>query len=213
MTPFNMPDRLCYLFMKAGELLPPLLNVPVKENSKELLPEFIKALRPLLLETILFPTMATLQRTLDALDIEGLAKLWSISSPSGKLGSPIGTNAQNPVMDEWVSFVNEYLKSNAGRDYQLTDLSSMDVSRLRFYMLAYLMSATFKDCSVILRLGSGVPDSITAIDLDPKAIDRLRKWEIQDREIVFGFKDALTTGNVTKAACTDAKLELNLAAQ
>jgi inositol-pentakisphosphate 2-kinase len=178
------------------------------ENSKDLLPDFIQALMPLLYETTLLPKMATLQRTLDALDIEGLVKLWNAHHPGDS--SPIGTNAPDPDLKEWIQFTEEYLKSNGGQDYEITDLGAMDEARLRFYILCYLMSATFKDCSVILRLDSGMPDSITAIDLDPKAIDRLKKWEAQDREIVLGFKEGLASGEITQAPCTDAKVEASL---
>lgn len=167
---------------------------------------------PLLYETTLFPKMATLQRTLDALDIEGLVKLWNVRFPESQTPTPtpIGTDIPDPDMKEWIQFTEEYLKSNAGRDYKLADLAAVDEARLRFYMMAYLMSATLKDCSVILRLGSGVPDSITAIDLDPKAIDRLKKWEAQDREIALGFKGGLASGEITQPPCKDGKVEASL---
>ncbi|KAJ7784381.1 hypothetical protein B0H16DRAFT_1681796 [Mycena metata] len=47
--------------------------------------------------------------------------------------------------------------------------------------LAYLLSATFKDCYILVRVPDG---TATVVDLDPKSVDRLRKWEQLDKEIV-----------------------------
>jgi inositol-pentakisphosphate 2-kinase len=107
-------------------------------------------------------------------------------------------------MDEWVSFIGEYLATNAQPDYTPEDIGSPEAKkRLRFYLMAYLMSATFKDCSVILRLGSGSGDRTTVIDLDPKKIEKLRTWEVQDLEIVRGFKESLRTGVASIPPCKD----------
>jgi inositol-pentakisphosphate 2-kinase len=108
-------------------------------------------------------------------------------------------------MDEWVSFIDGYLATNARPDYTLEVVDTPGAKeRLRYYMMAYLMSATFKDCSVILRLGSGSGDQITVIDLDPKKIEKLRAWEVQDLEIVRRFKESLRTGTVSISSCDDA---------
>ncbi|PVG01131.1 hypothetical protein CPB86DRAFT_782039 [Serendipita vermifera] len=205
---------------QAEELLSPLLGVEPSNKLNNLLPSFIKALLPLLVDTNLLSTMAKLQRNLDLIDIEGLVKLWqspslysmtatalkgtSSSNPSN--GStqtsdghdptaPIGTGSQDPTMDEWVVFVQEYLVSHGGRDYidengflLPEDDPEKEKGRLRYLLIAYLMSGTFKDCSIILRLGSGYDDTITAIDLDPKSTDRVKKWAAQDRDIVLGYK-------------------------
>lgn len=69
------------------------------------------------------------------------------------------------------------------------------IENLRYYLLAYLLSATFKDCSVIVKLDFLRPGDnsehevypVTVIDLDPKSLGRLRQWEELDREIVSSY--------------------------
>jgi inositol-pentakisphosphate 2-kinase len=173
-----------------------------------MLPAFTRALLPLLVNTKLLPILGTLQRTLDAFDIEGLVRLWNLSNSqiSGDSVLPIASGTPQPTMDEWVSFIDEYLATNARPDYTLEGVDTPEAKeRLRYYMMAYLMSATFKDCSVILRLGSGSGDRITVIDLDPKKIEKLRTWEVQDLEIVRGFKEVLRTGTASISSCEDAR--------
>jgi inositol-pentakisphosphate 2-kinase len=168
---------------------------------------FTRALLPLLVDNKLLPILGTLQRTLDAFDIEGLVHLWNLSNSqtSGDSALPIASGMPQPTMDEWVSFIDEYLTTNARSDYILEGVDTPEAKeRLRYYMMAYLMSATFKDCSVILRLGSGSRDRITVIDLDPKKIEKLRTWEVQDLEIVRGFKESLRTGVASISSCKDA---------
>ena len=156
----------------------------------DLRPLFIERLLPLLYDTVLLRTLATLQRTLDALDIEGLSALWTLNpSHDHQENIPVGWRSPEPTIEEWVSFTAEYLEG--GREYDSFDLSKMEGGRLRYWMLAYLMSATFKDCSMILRLSGDETDgkdTITAIDLDPKSVERLRQWGKQDREIVLAYK-------------------------
>ncbi|KIM22257.1 hypothetical protein M408DRAFT_79282 [Serendipita vermifera MAFF 305830] len=192
---------------QASQLLAPVLGLPADTDINDLLAPFTKALLPLLVETKLLPVIGTLQRTLDAFDIEGLVRLWNLSltNTGGDPTAVIASNTPQPTMDEWVSFVQEYLSTNAISGYALEDINSPETQkRLRYYMMAYLMSATFKDCSVILRLGSGLGDRITVIDLDPKKIEKLRTWEVQDSKIVRGFKESLQAGKVNIAPCNDA---------
>lgn len=82
-----------------------------------------------------------------------------------------------------------------------------DTANLKYYCLAYLLSASFKDCSVILRM---VPTkegpepwkkSITVIDLDVKSVDRLHKWEKLDQKIVEAY-----TGLPEPTHCIDQAL-------
>jgi inositol-pentakisphosphate 2-kinase len=162
---------------------------------------FVERLLPLLYDTVLLRTLATLQRTLDALDIEGLSALWSLNpSQDHQENIPVGWRSPEPTIDEWVSFTAEYLEG--GHEYDCFDLNKMESGRLRYWMLAYLMSATFKDCSMILRLYGDEKDgkdTITAIDLDPKSVARLRQWGKQDREIVLAYKKR----GMTKQPCVD----------
>ncbi|KAF8205677.1 inositol-pentakisphosphate 2-kinase [Mycena galopus ATCC 62051] len=124
------------------------------------------ALLPVLMNTPVLRTLAHLQRTLDALDIEGLAALWDLAS--------IGAE---PTIPEWAEFVSTYLAAPSPPP-------PADAAHLRYHVLAYLLAATFKDCSVIVRVPDG---TATLIDLDPKSIARLRKWERMDKEIVAAY--------------------------
>ncbi|KAF7337935.1 Inositol-pentakisphosphate 2-kinase [Mycena venus] len=126
----------------------------------------ISALLPVLTNTSILRTLSCLQRTLDALDIEGLAPLWDLAS--------VGTD---PTIAEWAEFVSAYLAAPS-------PAPPADPAHLRYHVLAYLLSATFKDCSVIVRVPDG---TATVIDLDPKSVDRLRKWEEMDKEIVAAY--------------------------
>jgi inositol-pentakisphosphate 2-kinase len=163
------------------------------------MPLFIERLSPLLLNTPLLSLLSKLQRSLDSLDIEGLSRLWA-QYHSG----PIGSGIPDPTMDEWASFTKMYLDTHPPAPTQIDQLAWIDKERLRYYILAYLFSATFKDCSVILHFDSGLEDSITVIDLDPKKVGKLQKWEVHDREIVMAFKKALEKGEVTIPPCVDS---------
>ena len=189
------------------DLLVPILGVPQGGDIGQLRPAFTQALLPLLVDTNLLPVIGTLQRTLDTFDIEGLVRMWNASHthPGDTPVPVIASDTPQPTMDEWVTFIQEYLSTNALPEYKLESVSSSEgLERLRYYMMAYLMSATFKDCSVILRLGSGFGDRITVIDLDPKKIEKLRTWEVQDSKIVRGFKESVQAGKVNIPPCKDA---------
>ncbi|KAF8527042.1 inositol-pentakisphosphate 2-kinase [Gautieria morchelliformis] len=145
-------------------------------TTSDLLPLFINALLPLILSTSLFSILAHHQKTLDSLDIEGLSQLWSRLHP----GVPLGHDEPEPTMVEWDAFIKTYL---GGED-----------ETLRYHMLAYLLSATFKDCSVILRpkykdWAEGIEGSLTVIDLDLKSVSKMHTWETLDREIVQNFAE------------------------
>lgn len=45
------------------------------------------------------------------------------------------------------------------------------------------------------------PDRVTVIDLDPKSLDRLRKWEVLDQEIADAYSEVEPKG------CVDAWVE------
>ncbi|KAF8891187.1 inositol-pentakisphosphate 2-kinase [Infundibulicybe gibba] len=125
-------------------------------STNDIRESFASALSAFFERTPVLRLISNLQRTLDILDIEGLSQLWhntEVSEPAYAIPSP---------------------------------------EILRYYVLAYLLSATFKDCSLIIRLDPlrpGMPtadvglERITVIDLDPKGIERLRKWEQMDQEI------------------------------
>ncbi|KAG5634090.1 hypothetical protein H0H81_003448 [Sphagnurus paluster] len=190
---------------------------------------FVSALLPTLLNTSVLHTLSNLQRTLDVLDIEGLSQLWRQAETSNplyraKFGSsleqtssgntsiptpclPFGVSSDSiafkePTIDDWTEFLDIYTA-----DTQI-DHTNPTPENLRYYLLAYLLSATFKDCSIIVRLdrlrhtatAQGIqPGQINVIDLDLKNIERLRKWEKIDQEIVNTY----TLANARKT-CIDA---------
>ncbi|KAI0807758.1 inositol-pentakisphosphate 2-kinase [Fomes fomentarius] len=174
----------------------------------ELRDAFTHALLPLLLGTPVLRTLSTLQRTLDALDVEGLAALWAALRPAGH---KLGQGEAEPDMAEWTAFVDVYLArygpplpstSDPNPNSSERGETTRTEEELRFQMAAYLLSASFKDCSVILRMPppppprtvassgdeEGVRGRVTVIDLDVKSIDRLSKWAELDREIVDAYR-------------------------
>lgn len=148
---------------------------------------FVATLLPFLLETPVFKRLSHLQRTLDALDIEGLFALHAATQVSSSIPA-LEELFSNPSIDEWERFVDAYL--DAGFQASLNH-EKPDSQHLQYYALAYLLSASFKDCSVIIRANKsdGDPYSITVIDLDPKGMDRLRKWYNLDRTLAISFED------------------------
>ena len=138
------------------------------------------------MDTPLLAILSRHQRMLDSLDIEGLSQLWSRIHPD----LPFGEKEPQPSLTEWDDFVRIY--------------SSGGESSLRYHIFAYLLSATFKDCSVILRLGQdragATRGTITAIDLDPKSTNRLAEWKALDLEIVRSFMDIAAE----REPCVDA---------
>jgi len=168
-------------------------------SDEELKAMFIKAIMPLLMNTPVLTTLNRLQRTLDILDIEGLSSLWSSVYPDLLLGSGI----PDPTLVEWTEFIDEYLANASEHQSRAPDL--------KYHIFAYLLSATFKDCSVMVRLDllspSEVPMDIEAnkwrvkvIDLDPKSMDRLTKWEQLDGEIVRSY---ISVSEEERRQCVD----------
>jgi len=153
---------------------------------------FTSALLPLLMETPILRVLSKLQGTLDVLDIEGLSNLWYIVEGPGPLFESTGGSSSialaEPTKSEWTEFLDRYLSPGE------LDHTNPRKENLRYYLLAFLLSATFKDCSMMIRLNllgasgpfpeRGSPEQVTVIDLDPKSMDRLKKWEKLDREIV-----------------------------
>lgn len=185
---------------------------------------FVDALAPMLKNSPLLSTLSTLMRSLDALDIEGVAKLWKEAKhfPMAGLEPKIAEDEDEPSLADWVAFVDEYLIHGpyvgTGKRY---DTSHPREDNLTYWLLSYLMSATFKDCSIMLRFPPGSLDGsgtffnpqrsvemplLTAIDLDPKSMKRLQKWADMDRAIVDAYGAAVKAGNTGGAKCVDARV-------
>ncbi|KAF9246363.1 inositol-pentakisphosphate 2-kinase [Melanogaster broomeanus] len=175
------------LFISGKMLKPSESLFALKEflpGSGALEDAFAAALLPFLRSPLL-ETISNLQRTLDALDIEGLAKLHAIAHPDA---SGLDSVVWDPSFEEWQDFIASY-----GSDYCTWDHSKLCPEHIRAYLMAYLLSATFKDCSVIFRIqrpdasvqsSVDAPHAITIIDLDVKSMNRLGKWADLDRHII-----------------------------
>ncbi|KAJ3999165.1 inositol-pentakisphosphate 2-kinase [Lentinula boryana] len=147
----------------------------------------------------LLKTLNRLQRTLDGVGIEGLASLWDKVYLGKK---KFGEGILQPTLNEWKLFVDEYL------EHQNSSVSSQaqpDEVHLRYHILSYLLSATFKDCSIMIKLPdlhhNSSPPQITLIDLDSKPIQRLQKWLEQDRNIVYEY--TVISRQMLKKECVD----------
>lgn len=160
------------------------------------------------MNTAVLHALSTLQRTLDALDIEGLSVLWSLAHQSGAAQAaagadnvptpPLGAGFAEPTLADWQTFLDIYLTKHTQMDH-----THPDAANVRYYCMAYLLSATFKDCSLIIRIPRDAPGSVTVIDTDVKAASRLSKWAKLDREIVEAYK------NVPEPAhCVDQRASL-----
>ncbi|KAI0723907.1 inositol-pentakisphosphate 2-kinase [Cerioporus squamosus] len=184
------------LFPAASPEDPP----PPAHTLTETRDAFTAVLLPLLLHTPVLRTLATLQRTLDALDVEGLSALWAALRPDD--AHKLGKGEADPDMDAWARFVDEYLARQAGDGESADALQTEE--ELRYRLAAYLLSASFKDCSIILRMrppseGGEHAGTVTVIDLDVKSIDRLSKWAKLDREIVDTYR------GIAPRDCVDAR--------
>jgi inositol-pentakisphosphate 2-kinase len=175
---------------------------------------FGKSLARPLLQTKILRILSDLQRNLDLLDIEGLSKLWKeaeLAALEQHVGSvtPLGGKSRyiqisDPGLSDWTEVLDIYTSSRR----ENLDHTEPSIKDLRYYLLAHLLSATFKDCSIIvrldfLRLGDDFesdvgPDSVVVIDLDPKSMNKLKGWEELDREIVTAYAPA------ERKVCVDA---------
>ncbi|PWN45791.1 hypothetical protein IE81DRAFT_319623 [Ceraceosorus guamensis] len=135
-----------------------------------------------------------LQTNLDAHDVQGLAQRWKAETGNDVLGvlpsashdavaaaARQGDLVSAPTLQEYAALVQKI-----GHDERINSRLS-----LREAVLAYLLSASFKDCSLMLRLESQdtqiVQGAIKLIDLDPKPFGKLPHYQALDREIVENF--------------------------
>lgn len=149
------------------------LSLPADAPMTSIKSNFINSLVPQVLCNPLLNRISSLQRSLDALDCEGLAKLLGIS-PSIDL--------TEPTMEDWESFVDAFMSPKHQQH------SAFSPSNLRYHTLAYILSAIFKDCSLIIPLcpcpTNTESSGIKVIDLEIKSVDKLRYWMTLDEKIV-----------------------------
>ncbi|KAK0211180.1 inositol-pentakisphosphate 2-kinase [Desarmillaria ectypa] len=175
-----------------------------EESDENVRETFSEAILALLVGTPVLRVLNKVQRTLDSLDIEGLSLLWREAQSPANLpqstngytppGRAIGVGEPNPSLADWSAFIDEYLTR------------SPNLEDLRYHLLAYLLSATFKDCSIMIRMDlldprrpqeEVDPSKVTVIDLDPKNMARLRRWEKLDEAIVRTYSAVPLTDRKT----------------
>ncbi|KAH7915302.1 inositol-pentakisphosphate 2-kinase [Hygrophoropsis aurantiaca] len=175
-------------------------------DSASLEGAFANAIIDLILESPVFQMISSLQQSLDPLDVEGVAKLYMqehqigfIDSKTSILGSDV---IFDPSLGEWEDFIDAFTNQFPSWDH-----SNPQRDHLRHYLMAQLLSGTFKDCSVILqpqipRTSLDFMGKVTIIDLDVKGMSRLSKWQALDREIVECY-----LGNERPKQCVVGSLE------
>ncbi|PSS36810.1 hypothetical protein PHLCEN_2v1354 [Hermanssonia centrifuga] len=189
-SPSLLPSSLAPLAKKL-----PLPDPSSPPSLTGLRDAFTDAILPLLMDIPVLRVLSTLQRNLDALDVEGLSVLWSQAYASvnaqavvdgGAGGSlpvpPLGTGLAEPTLEDWKAFLDIYLTKHANMDHD-----HPDAANIKYYCMAYLLSTSFKDCSIILRLPRDGANTVTVIDLDVKPVDRMSKWEKLDKKIVQSY--------------------------
>lgn len=169
------------------------LSLPPDASLTTIKSNFINSLVSQILRTPLLSRISDLQRTLDPLDCEGLGRLIELS-PNGDL--------TQPAMEDWISFIETFLSSNNQK------CSVFSPSNLRYHTLAYLLSVTFKDCSLIIPLRRSLTGTesgcIRVIDLDIKSVDKIPYWINLDQTIVKEYTE-LEAG--LRKTCVDGRFE------
>ena len=93
-------------------------------------------------------------------------------------------------MTDWQTFLEIYLAKHAQMDHEHPDSANV-----KYHCMAYLLSASFKACSIILRIPQQGDPTVSVIDLDVKPVDRLSKWAKLDREIVDAYSKVSEPAN------------------
>ncbi|KAH9928197.1 inositol-pentakisphosphate 2-kinase [Fomitopsis serialis] len=192
----------------SDSLLAPATEVMPDPSLDTLRTQFCDALLPFLLNTPVLRLLSFRQRTLDPLDIEGLSAFWGRIHSDDESDPPLGFSEAEPTPEEWTRFIDKYLVV-CDTCVGVKAEPEPNKAELRYHCLAYLLSATFKDCSLMIRMGNRAgtvsldggagdpvdadqqdphtraiaPSEVKLIDLDIKSIKRLAKWEKLDREI------------------------------
>ncbi|KAG1804277.1 inositol-pentakisphosphate 2-kinase [Suillus variegatus] len=186
------------------QLLAHFFTADGSTDVQNLRQSFTSVLAQALLDSPVLSLLSNLQRTLDVLDVEGLSKLYTQTLPDLPYNG-LESSVPDPSMDEWKDFVKIYRS-----DYHSWNHTVPSPRHLRHYLMAYLLSATFKDCSIIISPKSTQVGSfdVTIIDMDIKSMDRLGKWERLDRKIVEHYKSSgsqrrcIDSQRVTQLGCT-----------
>ena len=164
--------------------------------SSQLRSKFVETIVPILMEHPVLAKLSELQRSLDPLDIEGLSTLVTgkpaceyPNEPLPIVDSPEVREGVDPSFSEWRRFLDTHfhLKFNEKPSHprKFNGLAH-GMAEKRYQLLSYLLCATFKDCSIVIRGHDDDVKSATVsiIDLDSKGIGRMSRWERLDRDVV-----------------------------
>lgn len=140
--------------------------------------------------------LAHLQASLDPLDAEGLAHLWLQRTQSHTLGQHTDRAADLPPA------LTSFLPSSQLYPILETFLSANKVDtadvKLEDAVQAFLVSASFKDCSLLIRFfrqhgGEAVVGETKLVDLDRKPFAKLASMQKTDSEVCAAFLAWLET--------------------
>ena len=150
---------------------------------------------PILMEHPVLAKLSELQRSLDPLDIEGLSTLVT-GRPTDEypnkslpiVDAPEICIGADPNLSEWRRFLDAHFNRELhGKSPHPPGSGALPhgMSESRYQLLSYLLCATFKDCSIIIRANENVKRAtVSIIDLDAKSIGRMGRWERLDRDVV-----------------------------
>jgi inositol-pentakisphosphate 2-kinase len=178
-------NSICFSQIPAITSAYDLLSTFTDSSADSLITEVLVSA---LLKSPILSTLSHLQSSLDPLDIEGLEQ--AISSELGvEISNPdldASSLGSQPTLEEWKEFLAIYQTSS----------TSIEKLPLRQQILAFLLSATFKDCSIIVRITKNsetgeMETKVKAIDLDPKPIKKLPHWFELDKRIVETWSEML----------------------
>lgn len=79
--------------------------------------------------------------------------------------------------------MHDYLSKHKSMNHAFPEATD---EQLRYYLQAYLLSATLKDCSVMFRIAEG-EEFIKVVDLDVKGTEKFTKWLTLDREVASHY--------------------------
>jgi hypothetical protein len=174
--------------------------VPGVGESDDEATKTIPILSPVLWHSGVMQRLRDLQSTLDGTDISHLAQRFAAECPESDLFDP--TLLPQPSAEELRQFIDLYLSDpHAGKS---------DKWSLRESLIAYALSATFKDCSVfitcpLVSTSDGwkldkPQATVKVIDLDLKPLANMRKWYDLDEKIWRHWQD-------TKSVAPEADLQ------
>jgi hypothetical protein len=166
-----------------------ITKIPGAADSGDVALTTIPMLLPVLRHSGVMQRLRDLQSSLDGTDISYLAQRFAVELPDSSLFDP--ELLPQPSPEELRQFIKLYLSDKAsGRS---------DTSSLRESIIAYGLSATFKDCSVFVTCpvhstseGWKVDQSkatVKVIDLDLKPLSSMRKWYDLDEKIWRHWQD------------------------